>query len=111
MGDKDTREKFAPYVVPVTTTQVGRVSGYVAMSHVVASALGTASMAAQQVIVSIFYCLCPIADSLSLTAQSFVPIISEKKPSLEKAAALKKILINFLKAGAVFGGAMMAAVS
>lgn len=109
--DKQTRTEFSPYLIPVTTTQVGRVSGYVAMSHVVASSLGTVNMAAQQVIVSIFYCLCPIADSLSLTAQSFVPTISEKEPSREKAVALKKTLINFLKAGAVFGGAMMAAVS
>jgi len=109
--DRETRKQFTPYVLPVTTTQVGRVSGYIAMSHVVASSLGTVSMAAQQVIVSIFYCLCPIADSLSLTAQSFVPTISEKEPSREKAAALKKVLMNFLKAGTVFGGAMMAAVS
>mmetsp|Transcript_1151 Transcript_1151/g.2928 ORF Transcript_1151/g.2928 Transcript_1151/m.2928 type:complete len:842 (+) Transcript_1151:96-2621(+) len=111
LPSKETRKEFAPYVIPVTTTQVGRVSGYVAMAHVVASSLGTVSMAAQQVIVSIFYCLCPIADSLSLTAQSFVPAISEKEESPEKAAAMKKVLINFLKAGAVFGGAMMAAVS
>jgi len=109
--DKQTRKEFSPYLIPVTTTQVGRVSGYVAMSHVVASSLGTVNMAAQQIIVSIFYCLCPIADSLSLTAQSFVPTISEKEPSREKVVALKKVLINFLKAGAVFGGAMMAAVS
>jgi len=110
LPDKETREKFQPYILPVTTTQVGRVSGYVAMAHVVASSLGMVSMAAQQVIVSIFYCLCPIADSLSLTAQSFVPSIAEKEPSMEKAAAMKGVLINFLKAGGVFGGAMMAAV-
>ena len=110
LPDKETREKFAPYVVPVTTTQVGRVSGYVAMAHVVASSLGTVSMAAQQVIVSIFYCLCPIADSLSLTAQSFVPAIADRKPSMDKTVAMKKVVKNFLKAGAVFGGAMMAAV-
>jgi len=110
LPDAETRKRFAPYILPVTTTQVGRVSGYVAMAHVVASSLGTVSMAAQQVIVSIFYCLCPIADSLSLTAQSFVPAIFDKEPSMEKAAAMKIVLANFLKAGAVFGGAMMAAV-
>lgn len=108
---KHIREEFKPYLVPVTSTQIGRVSGYVAMSHVVASSLGTASMAAQQVIVSLFYCLCPIADSLSLTAQSFVPAISERIASKEKAAALRRTAINFIKAGAVFGGAMVAAVS
>merc|ERR1719162_2707071 len=109
--DKQTRTEFSPYLIPVTTTQVGRVSGYVAMSHVVASSLGTVNMAAQQVIVSIFYCLCPIADSLSLTAQSLVPVISEKEPGIKKADSLRKVLVNFLKAGAIFGGAMMAAVS
>mmetsp|Transcript_29095 Transcript_29095/g.70250 ORF Transcript_29095/g.70250 Transcript_29095/m.70250 type:complete len:799 (+) Transcript_29095:500-2896(+) len=108
---KDTRAEFAPYLVPVTTTQVGRVSGYVAMSHVVASSLGTVSMAAQQVIVSLFYCLCPIADSLSLTAQSFLPAISERPASKERSAALKKTGKSFLKAGGVFGAGMMAVVS
>lgn len=107
---KETRQQFAPYVVPVTTTQLGKVSGYVAMSHVVASSLGTTSMAAQQVIVSLFYCLCPIADSLSLTAQSLVPAISERQASPEKSAALKKTVRSFLKAGVVFGCTMMAAV-
>jgi len=110
LPEQETRKKFAPFVLPVTATQVGRVSGYVAMAHVVASSLGMTSMAAQQIIVSIFYCLCPIADSLSLTAQSFVPAITEKEASVEKAAAMRTVLINFLKAGAVFGGAMMLAV-
>eukprot|EP00980_Cylindrotheca_fusiformis_P023431 scaffold10476_cov142-Cylindrotheca_fusiformis.AAC.6 len=108
---KLTRKQFAPYLVPVTSTQIGRVSGYVAMSHVVASSLGTVSMAAQQVVVSLFYCLCPIADSLSLTAQSFLPSISEKKASKERTAALRKTVMNFMKAGGVFGGAMVAAVT
>lgn len=102
---------FFPYFLPVTATQVGRVSGYVAMSHVVSSALGTASMAAQQVIVSLFYCLCPIADSLSLTAQSFVPSVAGKKVSKERAVALKEMALNFAKAGGVFGGFMVAAVA
>jgi Na+-driven multidrug efflux pump len=108
---RESRKEFAPYLLPVTSTQVGRVSGYVAMSHVVASSLGTVTMAAQQVIVSLFYCLCPIADSLSLTAQSFIPSISERDPSREKAAALRKTALNFAKAGAVFGGVMVGAVS
>lgn len=110
MPQRDVVEKFKPFVVPVTTTQVGRVSGYVAMSHVVSSALGTTSMAAQQVIVSIFYCLCPIADSLSLTAQSFVPGLEQKKPSKERSMALRRITMNFGKAGILFGSLMVAAV-
>jgi Na+-driven multidrug efflux pump len=107
----DIIKDFSPYILPVTSTQVGRVSGYVAMSHVVSSALGTASMAAQQVIVSLFYCLCPIADSLSLTAQSFVPSVAGKKTSKKRSKALRNIVNNFAKAGAVFGSVMVAAVA
>lgn len=110
LPSKEDMSAFVPYIVPVTTTQVGRVSSYVAMSHVVASSLGTASMAAQQIIVSLFYCLCPVADSLSLTAQSFVPSIFEKKISVERSKALRKTGLSFIKAGAVFGAVLVAAV-
>jgi len=107
---RDILKKFKPFVVPVTTTQVGRVSGYVAMSHVVSSSLGTMSMAAQQIIVSLFYCLCPIADSLNLTAQSLVPGIAQKKASKKRTAALKETALNLMKAGLAFGGFMSGAV-
>jgi len=63
-------------------------------------------MAANQIIVSFFYCLTPIADSLNLTAQSFIPGIFEKKRSAARAAALKEAKNNFLKAGLVFGAVM-----
>lgn len=102
---------FIPYIVPVTVTQVGRVSGYVAMAHVVASSLGTVSMAAQQIILSFFYCLCPIADSLNLTAQSLIPPIFAKDKSMERAASLKKTSKDFVKAGALFGVFKMVLVS
>jgi Na+-driven multidrug efflux pump len=111
LPSKEDVSHFMPYAVPVTTTQIGRVSGYVAMSHVVASSLGTVSMAAQQVIVSLFYCLCPVADSLSLTAQSFVPSISERKISGERSKALRKTGLSFLKAGGIFGALLVGAVS
>eukprot|EP00545_Synedropsis_sp_CCMP1620_P006919 CAMPEP_0119011046 /NCGR_PEP_ID=MMETSP1176-20130426/5413_1 /TAXON_ID=265551 /ORGANISM="Synedropsis recta cf, Strain CCMP1620" /LENGTH=725 /DNA_ID=CAMNT_0006963805 /DNA_START=654 /DNA_END=2831 /DNA_ORIENTATION=+ len=107
---KERAQEYAPYLIPVTTTQVGRVSSYIAMSHVVSSTLGTASMAAQQVIVSLFYCLTPIADSLSLTAQSVVPSLAEKKPSIGRANALRSTMKNFFKAGSIFGAAMVSAV-
>lgn len=103
-------KQYSPYVAPVTATQLGRVSSYVAMSHVVASALGTSAMAAQQVIVSLFYCLTPVADSLSLTAQSFVPLLSEKPKSKQRAEALGQTMKNFFKAGWIFSAAMVGAV-
>lgn len=94
---KSTRETFAPFVGPVTTTQVGRCSTYVAMGYVVSSTLDTLSMAANQIITSIFYTLIPVADSLSLTAQSFLPSIVAKPPSPQRTKAIQKFLMRLLK--------------
>lgn len=106
----ETFREYKPFVLPVTVTQIGRISGYIAMSHAVSSSMGTVSMAAQQVVVSLFYCLCPIADSLSLTAQSFVPSLVEKSPSVARSKALRLTITNFLKAGTIFGVIISAAV-
>jgi len=103
--------EFWPFVIPVTTTAIGRISGYIAMSHVASSALGTIDMAAQAVIFSFFCCLTPICDSLNLTAQSFVPAIYEKKPSAARADALRHTLRNFSKVGGIFGAALVAMVA
>lgn len=111
MPSREATSDFLPYILPVTTTQVGRVSGYVAMAHVVSSSLGTASMAAQQIILSVFYCLCPIADSLNLTAQGLIPPIFAKDKSMERAASLKKTTREFVQAGAIFGLLKMVLVS
>ena len=104
-------KKFWPYVVPVTTTSVGRVSAYVAMTHVVSSTLGPLSMAANQVILSVFYCLTPVCDSLNLTAQSFLPgIVQQKGSSGAKADAMSRSVRNFVKASIIFGGACVGMV-
>ncbi|GMH72161.1 hypothetical protein TrRE_jg12717, partial [Triparma retinervis] len=110
----DTKD-FVPFFVPVTTTQIGRISGYVAMSHAVASSMGTISMAAHQVMLTVFYTLTPIADSLSLTGQSFVPELFDNAASaaLQEgfhggtgSAAAKKLAhynVKLWQTGLVFG--------
>jgi len=100
-------KQFWPYFLPVTTTSVGRVSAYVAMAHVISSAIGTSAMAAQQIILSFFFCLTPIADSLSLTAQSFVPAFMERinqmrGNALDNAIALRKLTTNMFKTSFFF---------
>jgi Na+-driven multidrug efflux pump len=104
-------KEFWPFVIPVTTTAIGRISGYLAMSHVASSALGVTDMAAQAVIFSFFCCLTPVCDSLNLTAQSFVPAIFEKKPSKARADALRQTLRNFSKVGGMFGAVLVAMVA
>jgi len=103
-------QSFWPFFLPVTMTSIGRVSAYVAMSHVVSSSLGTLSMAANQIILSLFYCLTPVADSLNLTAQSFIPPLFEKKRNNARAVALRKALNSFLYAALIFGAALSCSV-
>lgn len=108
----DKAKEFLPFVVPVTTTSVGRISGYIAMSHVASSTLGTYDMAGHQIILSIFCCLTPIVDALSQVAQSLVPAIFESKENTtERAMALRKTVNNFRKVGAGFGGLLVALVA
>eukprot|EP00573_Skeletonema_grethae_P010151 CAMPEP_0201709902 /NCGR_PEP_ID=MMETSP0578-20130828/58345_1 /ASSEMBLY_ACC=CAM_ASM_000663 /TAXON_ID=267565 /ORGANISM="Skeletonema grethea, Strain CCMP 1804" /LENGTH=852 /DNA_ID=CAMNT_0048198899 /DNA_START=101 /DNA_END=2659 /DNA_ORIENTATION=+ len=110
--DVPTAKEFAPFVIPVTTTSIGRISGYVAMSHVASSTLGTFDMAAHQIIFSIFCCLTPIVDALSQVAQSFVPSIHGIKAKTEaRANALRKTINNFRKVGAMFGLLLVSLVS
>eukprot|EP00984_Skeletonema_dohrnii_P018380 scaffold8562_cov102-Skeletonema_dohrnii-CCMP3373.AAC.7 len=110
--DAPTAKEFAPFVIPVTTTSIGRISGYIAMSHVASSTLGTFDMAAHQIIFSIFCCLTPIVDALSQVAQSFVPSIHGIKAKSEaRANALRKTINNFRKVGAMFGVLLVSLVS
>lgn len=110
-ADKTLARNFYPYVVPVTITSIGRVSAYIAMAHVVASSFGTLSMAAQQIITSFFYCLTPVADSLSLTAQSLVPRVSEMSNTVDGADDLWHTTVDFIKTGAIFGSIIAGIIS
>ncbi|GMH91191.1 hypothetical protein TrST_g1729 [Triparma strigata] len=104
---KQNAKYFLPFFLPVTFTQVGRISAYVAMAHVVSSVMNPVSMASQQIILAIFYTLTPIADSLSLTGQSFVPELNSRSE--------KGSLINYnrklIKTGWIFGAVMSCLVS
>eukprot|EP00573_Skeletonema_grethae_P002001 CAMPEP_0201690668 /NCGR_PEP_ID=MMETSP0578-20130828/4050_1 /ASSEMBLY_ACC=CAM_ASM_000663 /TAXON_ID=267565 /ORGANISM="Skeletonema grethea, Strain CCMP 1804" /LENGTH=669 /DNA_ID=CAMNT_0048175715 /DNA_START=317 /DNA_END=2326 /DNA_ORIENTATION=- len=106
-----TANKFLPFLVPVTTTSVGRVSGYLTMSHVASSALGTLDMAAHQIAISIFCCLAPLVDALNTVAQSFVPGIFSRPKSKQRALALRKTSLNFAKVGAMAGLAIVTLVT
>jgi len=100
---KSTVDDFKPFVIPVTTTQIGRCSTYIAMGHVVSSTMTTVSMAAQQIITSIFYALIPIGDSCSLTAQTYLPAIVSCKPSEERTSAMKATMKNIFKVAGMLG--------
>jgi hypothetical protein len=103
----DAYRAYSPFVVPVTSTQIGRCSVYIAMGHVVSSTLGTLSMAAHQIVTVFFYALIPMADSLSQTAQAMLPRVFaakdlEANPG-EKVRVVRSSLKSFLKAALLAG--------
>lgn len=101
---RDISKGFSPYVIPVFTTQMGRSSASAAIDHVVSSSLSTASMAANQIITSVYYGLVPVAESLSLAAQNFVPSITEREGKAgEKSVAMRHLLKSFSKAAGLCG--------
>jgi len=104
LPSKQTQRGFAPYIIPVTTTQAGRCSASATLDHVVTSSLGTVNMAANQIMTSVFYGLVPLADALSLAAQSFYPGIAAREPGREKANDLARLNKSFLKAAGLCGG-------
>ncbi len=103
LPSKDTLNAFKPFVIPVTITQIGRCSTYIAMGHVVSSTMNAVSMAAQQIITSMFYALIPIGDSCGITAQTYLPPILSREPSQDRTNALKKTMKNIFKVASMLG--------
>lgn len=119
LPSRKTVRQFLPYVVPVTTTYVGKISLFLSMAHVVSSCMGVAGMAAQTIALGLFDALCPLSMSLTLAAQAFVPGAREEQDRLRRAATreadktgaarisppdvLAKVSRQFVKAGAAFG--------
>lgn len=107
-------KNYIPYVVPVTTTSVGRVSLFLSMAHVISSCSGTIGLASHQIVLSIFDAFCPVLDSLSLTAQAFVPSALAKFNNKadgtannrveERRSMMRTLTMNFMKSGLLFGG-------
>jgi len=107
--DRSKASEFLPFVVPVTTTTIGRISGYIAMSHVASSTLGVLEMAAHQIVFSVFSCLTPFADALNQVAQSLVPVVFEARGrgGAGRARALRRTVGNFRRVGAAIGAALV----
>ncbi|CAB9518175.1 Mate efflux family protein [Seminavis robusta] len=104
MPSRDVSKGFAPFVIPVITTQAGRCSAVATIDHVVSSSLSTASMAANQILTCVYYGLVPVAEGLSLAAQNFVPGITERDGSpREKSIAMRLLLKSFLKSAGLCG--------
>ena len=70
---KVTSKNFLAFAAPVLTLILGKLAAFGVMTHVAAALPGEASLAAHQIILSLFFFVSPFLEVLSQTAQSFLP--------------------------------------
>lgn len=76
---KVTSKDFLAFAAPVLTLILGKLAAFGVMTHVAAALPGEASLAAHQIILSLFFFVSPFLEVLSQTAQTFLPQYYVKK--------------------------------
>ena len=64
---------FLYFAAPVLTLILGKLAAFGIMTHVAASIPGEATLAAHQIILSLFFFISPFLEVISQTAQAFLP--------------------------------------
>ncbi len=75
-GDNHTHVSSRPFLVfaaPVLTLILGKLAAFGIMTHVAAALPGSASLAAHQIALTLFFFISPFLEVISQTAQSFLP--------------------------------------
>jgi len=91
--------------VPCSLTLAGKLAFYVTLTYV-AAACGNVSLAAHQVMLSLFYVFVPFGDAASQTAQTFFPTARSAKSRIR----LSRILFGGAAAIGVLTGAAIYAL-
>lgn len=92
---KVSTASFLSFAAPVLTLVLGKLAAFGVMTHVAASLPGETSLAAHQIVLSLFFFVSPFLEVLSQTAQAFLPQFyiarrEESAVSPTDAAALEK---------------------
>ena len=64
---------FLQFAAPVLTLIMGKIAAFGIMTHVAAAVPGEASLAAHQIVLSLFFFISPFLEVISQTAQAFLP--------------------------------------
>lgn len=99
---KVTSKDFLGFAAPVLTLILGKLAAFGVMTHVAAALPGEASLAAHQIILSLFFFVSPFLEVLSQTAQSFLPKYHVVKTKLFDDEA-KSLAARLLRLGVTVG--------
>lgn len=93
---------LSKYFIPITTTQASRTATSVALDTIVVRAASSPLSAAHQIITSVYYgVVAPLADGLSLSAQTLTPVTRDKKKlykTMAKVAAGMGVILSGIMA-------------
>lgn len=70
---KVSSRSFLAFAAPVLTLILGKLAAFGVMTHVAASLPGEATLAAHQIVLSLFFFVSPFLEVISQTAQAFLP--------------------------------------
>ena len=100
--NKVTSKSFLAFAAPVLTLILGKLAAFGVMTHVAAALPGEASLAAHQIILSLFFFVSPFLEVLSQTAQAFLPQYYVVKSKIFGAEA-QKLAARLLRLGVTVG--------
>ena len=95
---------FLSFAAPVITLILGKLAAFGVMTHVAAALPGEASLAAHQIVLSLFFFLSPFLEVISQTAQAFLPIYFTKSDDERYADSADRLSSRLLRLGVVVGG-------
>ena len=101
--NKVTSKDFLGFAAPVLTLILGKLAAFGVMTHVAAALPGKASLAAHQIILSLFFFVSPFLEVLSQTAQAFLPQYYVEKESASFDNEARKLAVRLLRLGMTVG--------
>lgn len=101
--NKVTSKVFLKFAAPVLTLILGKIAAFGVMTHVAAALPGEASLAAHQIILSLFFFVSPFLEVLSQTAQAFLPQYYIEKTSKAFNVEAQKLAARLLRLGMIVG--------
>ena len=94
---------FLYFAAPVLTLILGKLAAFGIMTHVAASLPGSATLAAHQIILSLFFFVSPFLEVISQTAQAFLPAFFTEREDERYRRSADELSGRMLRYGVMVG--------
>ena len=102
---------FLYFAAPVLTLILGKLAAFGIMTHVAASIPGDATLAAHQIVLSLFFFISPFLEVISQTAQAFLPSYFTEMDDARYRNSADMLSSRMLKIGLAVGAVVTGAAA